>query len=112
VPKKRQENRPGHIQQTPQPSIDDIATDPEAVVERSTEIHLIEDPQSRVTAGDVYEIYEQWAEAHEIDTDSKPWFGRRLNNYVEVVRAGRRTMRTATLFDTYKGIRRSEENRR
>jgi len=76
----------GHIQQTPQPSIDDIADDPEAVVERFAEIHLVEDPQSRVTAGDVYEIYEQWAEAHEIDTDSKPWFGRRLGNYVSFER--------------------------
>ena len=71
-----------HIQQAPQPSIDDIADDPEAVVERFAETHLVEDPQSRVTAGDVYEIYEQWAEAHGIDTDSKAWFGRRLGNYV------------------------------
>jgi hypothetical protein len=71
-----------HIQQAPQPSIDDIAEDPEAVVERFAETHLVEDPESRVAAGDVYEIYEQWAEAHGIDTDSKPWFGRRLGNYV------------------------------
>jgi len=71
-----------HIQQAPQPSIDDIADDPEAVVERFAETHLVEDPQSRVAAGDVYEIYEQWAEAHGIDTDSKAWFGRRLGNYV------------------------------
>ncbi|MBX0296567.1 conjugal transfer protein [Haloarcula nitratireducens] len=71
-----------HIQQAPQPLIDDIADDPEAVVERFAETHLVEDPQSRVSAGEVYEIYEQWAEAHGIDTDSKPWFGRRLGNYV------------------------------
>ncbi len=74
--------QPDHIQQAPQPSIDDIADDPEAVVERFAETHLVEDPQSRVAAGEVYEIYEQWAEAHGIETDSKPWFGRRLGNYV------------------------------
>jgi len=69
-------------QQAPQPPIDDIADDPEAVVERFVETHLIEDPQDRVAAGEVYEIYEQWAEAHGIDPDSKPWFGRRLGDYV------------------------------
>jgi len=101
----------GHIQQTPQPSIDDIADDPEAVVERFAEIHLVEDPQSRVTAGDVYEIYEQWAEAHEIDTDSKPWFGRRLGNYVSFERKTDNENGDSVRY--YKGLSlRSEENRR
>ena len=101
----------GHIQQTPQPSIDDIADDPEAVVERFAETHLVEDPQSRVTAGDVYEIYEQWAEAHEIDTDSKPWFGRRLGNYVSFERKTDNENGDSVRY--YKGLAlRSEENRR
>ncbi|RLM62604.1 ATP-binding protein [Halorubrum sp. Atlit-26R] len=101
----------GHIQQTPQPSIDDIADDPEAVVERFAETHLVEDPQSRVTAGDVYEIYEQWAEAHEIDTDSKPWFGRRLGKYVSFERKTDNENGDSVRY--YKGLAlRSEENRR
>src|SRR6056297_1092834 len=101
----------GHIQQTPQPSIDDIADDPEAVVERFAETHLVEDPQSRVAAGGVYEIYEQWAEAHEIDTDSKPWFGRRLGSYVSFERKTNNENGDSVRY--YKGLAlRSEENRR
>jgi len=68
-------------------------------------------PKSRVTAGDVYEIYEQWAEAHEIDTDSKPWsvvgsklclsFERKTDN------------ENGDSVRYYKGLSlRSEENRR
>ena len=35
-----------------------------------------------MSAGDVYERYKQWAEAHDIDSDSKSWFARRLGTYV------------------------------
>ncbi|MFC6824969.1 hypothetical protein [Halopelagius fulvigenes] len=58
-------------QQAEAPPIEDIADDPDAVVERFADLHLIEDAESTVAAGDVYKQYEQWAERNDIEPDTK-----------------------------------------
>ncbi|RDI69552.1 type IV secretory system conjugative DNA transfer family protein [Halopelagius longus] len=77
-------------QQTKAPQIEDIADDPDAVVERFADLHLIEDAESTVAAGEVYERYEQWAERNDIEPDTKSWFARRLSNHVTFERTTQR----------------------
>lgn len=96
------EGQANPVQQADAPQIEDIADDPEAAVGRFAEIYLVEDPQSRVTAGEVYEIYKQWAEANGVEPDSKPWFGRRLTNHVTFERKTERKNSDSVRY--YKGL--------
>ena len=72
------------------PPIEDIAEDPNTVVERFADLHLIEDAENSVAAGEVYERYDQWAERNNIEPDSKSWFARRLSNHVTFERTTHR----------------------
>jgi len=73
------------------PPIDAIADDADAVVERFVALHLVEDPESRLAAGEVYKQYEQWIENYEIDPDTKSWFARRLSTQITFERTTERT---------------------
>ena len=77
-------------QQLEAPPIDDIVDDPDAIVERFADLYLIEEAESMVAAGEVYEQYDQWAERNDIEPDSKSWFARRLSNHVTFERTTHR----------------------
>ncbi|MDQ2055955.1 primase-like DNA-binding domain-containing protein [Halobellus sp. H-GB7] len=70
--------------------IEEIADDPDAVVERFVDLYLIEDAESSVTSRAVYERYDHWAEQNDLDPDSKSWFARRLSNHITFERTTRR----------------------
>jgi DNA helicase HerA-like ATPase len=80
----------GATQQTETPQIEDIADEPDTVVKRFANLYLVEDAESTVAAGEVYEQYEQWAESHDIKPDTKSWFARRLSNHVTFERTTER----------------------
>ncbi|MDQ2055284.1 ATP-binding protein [Halobellus sp. H-GB7] len=84
------DQKSGTAQQTETPQIEEIADDPDAVVKRFADIYLIEDAESTVAAGEVYERYDHWAERNNIEPDTKSWFARRLSNHVTFERTTQR----------------------
>ncbi|MFC6723483.1 conjugal transfer protein [Halobium palmae] len=84
------DQKSGTAQQTEASPIDDIVDDPDAVIERFADLHLNEDTESTVAAGDVYKRYEQWAKRNDIEPDTKSWFARRLSNHVTFKRTTQR----------------------
>jgi len=55
------------------------------------------------TSVEVYEVYQTWAEKHDLEPDSKSWFGRRLNNQISFDRTTER--QDGAPIRCYKGIR-------
>jgi len=83
--------RQGKIdQQSDLVPIEEIADNPDAVVERFVDLYLIEDAESSVTSRAVYERYDHWAEQNDLDPDGKSWFARRLSNHITFERTTRR----------------------
>ncbi|QLC35482.1 conjugal transfer protein (plasmid) [Halarchaeum sp. CBA1220] len=97
------ENQLMALQSLSQPDIEEIADDPDAVVGQFAAQCLSEAPDERVTAGDVYTAYEQWAENHGIEPDSKSWFARRLNKQLSLERTTDR--RGGNQVRYYEGIK-------
>jgi DNA helicase HerA-like ATPase len=61
------------------------ATDPDSVAERFAKECLREVDSGSVPSARAFEVYEAWAETHEheVATDARNWFTRRLGNHVE-----------------------------
>ncbi|WP_132061072.1 primase-like DNA-binding domain-containing protein [Halorussus amylolyticus] len=56
--------------------------DPDTAIGRFAAEWIREDEDESVTSAEVYTVYETWADTHDVDPDSKSWFGRRLGNHV------------------------------
>ncbi|WP_267644153.1 primase-like DNA-binding domain-containing protein [Haloarchaeobius amylolyticus] len=66
------------------PSADeDWKDDADAATGRFASEYLVEAEDESVTSPVVYELYEEWAESHNLEPDSKGWFGRRLKKHVD-----------------------------
>ncbi|WP_276302546.1 helicase HerA domain-containing protein [Halorussus lipolyticus] len=64
--------------------------DPDAAIGRFAAECVREDEAESVTSAEVYTVYETWADTHDVDPDSKSWFGRRLGNHVTFERTTER----------------------
>ncbi|WP_267643532.1 type IV secretory system conjugative DNA transfer family protein [Haloarchaeobius amylolyticus] len=62
---------------------DDWKDDADAVTGRFASEYLVEDEGESVTSPVVYELYEEWVKSHNLEPDSKGWFGRRLKKHVD-----------------------------
>jgi len=77
--------------------------DPDAAIGQFASQWIVEDEDGVATSIEVYEVYQTWAEKHDLEPDSKSWFGRRLNNQISFERTTER--QDGAPVRCYKGIR-------
>jgi len=77
--------------------------DPDAAIGQFASQWIVEDEGGVATSAEVYELYQTWAKKHDLEPDSKSWFGRRLNNQISFERTTER--QNGTPVRCYEGIR-------
>jgi len=77
--------------------------DPDAAIGQFVSQWIAEDEDGVTTSAEVYDVYQTWAEKHDLEPESKGWFGRRLKDQISFERTTKR--QDGAPVRCYEGIR-------